>query len=273
MAQDLLLTAQRLIEPLHQAKKKAQAGDWLEENDELGQTYKQFKLQQKTPHSKSRNKFYLQPIGHFSAGQLRLAEDTKTAMSIFFGREVAMLPAMSLEAIPKKARRTRYGDLQLLSGYILETLQKSVPKDAISVLALTSNDLWPGENWNFVFGEATLTERVGVWSLFRYRDPETEYELCLQRTLKVAIHETGHMLGIEHCIAYECGMNGSNSLDETDRTPLPFCPECERKLWWFLELEPSQRYKSLSSFATEHGLKEEALFWQKSEGAILAQDQ
>jgi archaemetzincin len=82
--------------------------------------------------------------------------------------------------------------------------------------------------------------------------------------LKVAVHETGHMLGIHHCTAWECGMNGSNNLAETDRHPLPFCVECEQKVWWACGLEPAKRYERLARWATEHELEEEARFWKES---------
>lgn len=31
----------------------------------------------------------------------------------------------------------------------------------MAVLGLAALDLWPGEGWNFVFGQANLTERRG----------------------------------------------------------------------------------------------------------------
>ena len=89
------------------------------------------------------------------------------------------------------------------------------PIDAVAVLGLTAEDLWPGDDWNFVFGQASLSERVGVWSLHRNGNVDgsvDEQRLFLRRTLKTAVHETGHMLSIPHCIAFQCGMNGSNSL-------------------------------------------------------------
>ncbi|MGE5192634.1 MAG: Zn-dependent protease, partial [Deltaproteobacteria bacterium] len=64
--------------------------------------------------------------------------------------------------------------------------------------------LKPGEGWNFVFGQASLSDRVGVWSIYRFGNPEKsadDYKLCLRRTLATAVHETGHMLGIKHCTA------------------------------------------------------------------------
>jgi archaemetzincin len=81
---------------------------------------------------------------------------------------------------------------------------------------------------------------------------------------KVAIHETGHMLGIAHCTAYECGMNGSNHLAEMDSRPLWFWPECVQKIWWACDANPAGRYGSLIEFAKRRGLNSEADFWQKS---------
>jgi len=94
-------------------------------------------------------------------------------------------------------------------------------------------DLYPEPSWNFVFGQASLRERVGVYSFARYdsafygeardRDYET---LLLRRSCKVLAHETGHMFGLAHCIYFNCLMNGSNHLAESDRRPLHLCPVC-----------------------------------------------
>ncbi len=79
----------------------------------------------------------------------------------------------------------------------------------------------------------------------------------------MALHETGHLLGIAHCTAYECGMNGSNSLDESDRNPVPFCPEDERKVWWATGVDPITRYQRLIAFAQRRGLLLEEAIWRK----------
>ena len=137
----------------------------------------------------------------------------------------------------------------------------------MAVLALTTADLWPGKGWNFVFGQASFSDRVGVWSLSRFGNPEgakAEAQQYRRRMFKVAVHETGHMLGIAHCTAYECGMNGSNHLAEMDSRPFSFCPECVQKIWWACRVDPVRRYASLAEFAKQHGLAAEAAFWQKS---------
>jgi archaemetzincin len=81
----------------------------------------------------------------------------------------------------------------------------------------------------------------------------TMRKLCALRTTMTATHETGHMFGIRHCIAHECGMNGSNNSDERDRQPLEFCPECQAKLWWTLRLDPVERSRALEIAARKHG--------------------
>jgi hypothetical protein len=43
-------------------------------------------------------------------------------------------------------------------------------------------------------------------------------------------HEISHMFGIKHCIYYECLMNGSNKITESDIKPPRLCAVCMRKL-------------------------------------------
>jgi archaemetzincin len=71
------------------------------------------------------------------------------------------------------------------------------------MIAITMTDLYPNESWNFVFGQASIENRVGVFSFARYHpswrggeaDENTE-RLVLTRAAKVLTHETGHMFGI-----------------------------------------------------------------------------
>jgi archaemetzincin len=61
------------------------------------------------------------------------------------------------------------------------------------------------------------------------------------------------MFGIRHCIACQCGMNGSNHSDERDCQPIEFCPECQTKLWWTCGLNPLMRSRAVEAVAREHG--------------------
>ena len=120
------------------------------------------------------------------------------------------------------------------------------------MLGVTAHDLYPHDTWSFVFGEALVDERVGVISIARYDprfyDKSADPVLLLCRSCKVLAHETGHMLGLLHCVFFNCLMNGSNSLAESDRRPLHLCPVDLRKLHWSLGFDIVQRYRHLLAF-------------------------
>jgi archaemetzincin len=125
---------------------------------------------------------------------------------------------------------------QILTDDVLRWLKGKLPADGFCLLAITMEDLYPEPSWNFVFGQASLNEGVGVYSFARYDPPfygeprGKDYQaLLLHRSMKVLTHETGHMFGLTHCIYFHCVMNGSNHLRESDRRPLHLCPVCLRK--------------------------------------------
>jgi len=76
------------------------------------------------------------------------------------------------------------------------------------------------------------------------------------------------MLGIRHCTASECCMNGSNHRAEADARPLWFCAEDEQKVWWSCKVDPALRYRRLAEFAAAHHLAPEARFWRDSLAAL-----
>ena len=154
-----------------------------------------------------------------------------------------------------------WGDKQILSTYVLyNVLRPRMPRDACVLIAFTTSDLWPGEGWNFVFGQAALRERVGVWSIYRNGDPEESddaYRLCLRRTLQTATHETGHMFSMMHCTLFECNMCGCNHRAESDRRPLALCPNCLAKLCYATGADPEKRFEQLIAFCKTNGLTAE----------------
>jgi archaemetzincin len=254
------------IRPLFEKKKPPGPMDWLANQKESGQTFTEYLIARPGRRSAERTKLYLQPIGDFTDEENAVLKILREFMGLYFGMEVVMRDRISLNVIPKSATRDSQIPRvkQILSTYILDkVLLPRRPKDAVAVLAITASDLWPGEGWNFVFGQASLEERVGVWSTRRFGDPVKEPATYLRRVLQVAVHETGHMFGIKHCTAYQCCMNGSNSLDESDRTPLVYCCECDPKLWWSCNLKPAARAKALAEFSKRHSLETEAAQWER----------
>jgi archaemetzincin len=267
-----LRASRAAIEPLHAPIAPVREGEWLAEHVEPGQTFEEYLAADPNRPTPKRTTLYVQPLGNFDQPRSELLAATADLLGRFYGVPVRTLDRLDLAHVPDMARRLHpwSGDEQVLTTFVLEMLQRRRPADALAVLALTTADLWPGKDWNFVFGQASQPRRVGVWSLFRLGDPVSEAEICLRRTLKTAIHETGHMLGIKHCTRFECGINGANHLAEADEQPLWFCPEDEMKIWWACGIDPAARYHRLVEFAEMHGLRPEAELWRSSARAVEA---
>lgn len=258
------------LRPLQRPLPDPQPGDWLSRHDEPGQTFRDYLRSRPTMPTDKRRVIYVQPLGDFTPTQRKIVDLSADFMGRYFGLPVKIADNLPLSLIPASARRVHpeWGVRQVLTTYVLdEVLSPKLPDDAMAYIAFTASDLWPGEGWNFVFGQASLQKRVGVWSIARNGDPgesEEAFRLCLLRTLKTATHETGHMFSLPHCTAYLCNMNGSNSQGESDRHPLWLCPECMAKVVWASKLDPLERYKKLKEFCEEQGLKEEAGFYGKA---------
>jgi archaemetzincin len=157
-------------------------------------------------------------------------------------------------------------------------MEPDVPDDAYCVIAVTWSDLYPDESYNFVFGLARLTRRVGVFGFARLHpdffdeatgDPAEVRRLVTRRALAVMSHEVGHMFGIQHCVSFACNMNGSNSLEESDRQPMHLCPVCLRKLHLALGFDPERRYEALEEQYRRAGLEAEAA-WVQRQRAFIA---
>lgn len=266
------------LAPLYAAVPKPGPYDWLAQHKERGQTFKQYLAAYPVRPDNKRKVLYIQPMGDFTKAQNEIVKLSAEYMGIVFGLEAKIQESIPLSKIPADARRKHpsWGMDQILSTYVLdEVLAPEMPEDAVVRIAFTATDLWPGEGWNFVFGQASLRERVGVWSIYRNGDPDKskeEFALCLRRTIKTATHETGHMFTMLHCIAYSCNMCGSNNLPEADRQPLAFCPECFAKLCYACRLDPAALLTKQIEFFDKHNLKEDAAFHRKLLGVVAGPD-
>jgi archaemetzincin len=262
------------LRKLHQPLPEARPGDWLAEHDEPGQTFREYLRSRPVTPVGSRFAIYVQPIGEFSTEQRTIVRLASEYLSIFMNRPVKVLMDLPLSVVPPEARRKHpnWGVPQIKTSYILhQVLKPRLPDDAAACIAFTASDLWPKQGWNFVFGQASLRDRVGVWSVYRNGDPAKSaaaFRTCLRRTLRTASHETGHMFSILHCTAYQCNMSGSNSRAESDRHPLYLCPECHAKICWATGTDPLERCRLLSKFCRKHRLDGEHTYYQKAIAAL-----
>ena len=261
-APDRLSAAEQALASLCSRRPPPRPGEWLASHPEDGQTFEEFALQSEYRNFE-RPFLYVQPVGRLSRAEDRVLRDVAEALTIFYGKPVRHLQPLATDSFVWRDNPYTHQP-QLSTQSVLRRLGYELPKDAQAVLAFTSADLWPGNDWNFVFGQASFDAPVGVWSLHRFGDPDRDYQRVLERALKLALHETGHMFGLRHCTAYQCGMSGTNNLAETDRSPMAFCPVCEHKLWWALRLDPAPRYDALAKFAREHALPSQAALWQRA---------
>jgi archaemetzincin len=267
------LELERNLRPLADPLPSPRPGDWLAEHEEPGQTFAEYLDARPVRRSDKLHTIYLCLVGDFSEAQRRILALTQDYLALFFDCPVKVNLQIALASIPARARRTHlsWGDPQVLTGYVLhEVLEPERPADALAYLALTASDLWPGEGWNFVFGEANLRQRTGVWSIYRSGDlseGEATFRLCLRRTLGTASHELCHVLTMKHCTAFRCLLNGSNHQEERDARPLHLCPVCLRKLCWNLRVEPVPYLKELEAFCRRNDL--EAGWYERAE-AVLA---
>uniref|UniRef100_A0A8C9PP97 Archaemetzincin-2 n=1 Tax=Spermophilus dauricus TaxID=99837 RepID=A0A8C9PP97_SPEDA len=182
--------------------------------------------------------------------------------AFFYGMSVKLLEPISVSATRCSCRvndHTR--NLQIHAGHILKFLKKKKPEDAFY-------------SWNFVFGQASLTDGVGIFSFARYgsdsysshykgtvkklhKKSSNDYAIfdnyfipeitsvLLLRSCKTLSHEMGHIFGLRHCQWLTCLMQGSNHLEKADRRPLNLCPICLRKLQCAIGFNIAERYKAL----------------------------
>jgi archaemetzincin len=120
---------------------------------------------------------------------------------------------------------------QFNSSRILAKINNFSKKSGLEhVLGITDVDLFV-PRLNFVFGEAEYGGRAAIISLFRLK-PEfygknSDNRLLVERAVKEAVHEVGHMLGLGHCDNPTCVIFFSNSISDTDRKGVLLCEKCK----------------------------------------------
>jgi len=158
---------------------------------------------------------------------MNVVSEVKNGLRLVFP-EVECVILEDTMPVPQDAYNERRQ--QYHSSMVLAKMHSYVPRfDVDNVLGVTEVDLYV-PRLNFVFGEAECPGRVAIISLCRLK-PEfygkpTNRELFVERSVKEAVHEVGHTLGLGHCTNSECIMFFSNSIVDTDQKKLGFCEKC-----------------------------------------------
>jgi len=249
--------------------------DWLAAHPEKPQSYDGYIDSSPNLPNGQRRVLYLLPIGEFPPGtpaMTSLAEVVKA----FFTLEVRLLPSVPVKDVRVRSRiHDTTHRRQLLAPDVLKWLMRRVPEDAYALMAVTMEDLYPEDEWNFVFGMASLRERVGVQSFARqdaafFGEPRPAgwKQLLLRRATWTLVHEIAHMFGLSHCVYWECVVAGSNNQAEADRRPLHPCPVCARKLHFALDYDPARREAELAAVLRKLGIEDEAA-WSERRAAWI----
>jgi archaemetzincin len=139
---------------------------------------------------------------------------------------IDIAPPLAEPADAYDSHRNQYHSTRILA--LLESHIESLQTDKI--LGVTTLDLFvPG--MNFVFGEARLPGKAGVVSTSRLKPPNSSDQPLLEgRIVKEAVHEVGHMLGLNHCSRPACVMHFSERLTDTDLKSADPCESCQSQL-------------------------------------------
>lgn len=190
---------------------------------------------------KPKKKIYLQEIGKINNKTSKNLEKglkkrfEKFNLFIILAEE----PLPLLESEYNEIRRQYDG-----SKILTRLFNHSKKEQYFRTLGVLDVDIY-SSGLNFVFGIATppnskATRNFGVSIISMSRLKEEFYNkkkdenLFKERTLKEAVHELGHTLGLNHCDNY-CIMRFSNYLAQTDEKPIEFCKSCTAKISRFID--------------------------------------
>ena len=178
------------VEKYFEPKMVHTPSDWLVTQTEVGQTPKRYKqggpqINWMNPRAKKILLFMIdQTIDEETAERFKVYNE-----AYFHGAEVEIVKAGSKVAMTKTregkvlttkkvpadflaehkiANRMNGGILQYHAGEINEALKQYKARETFCVLGITNQDLYPRDEWNFVFGLANLNDATGVFSFKRH---------------------------------------------------------------------------------------------------------
>lgn len=124
-----------------------------------------------------------------------------------------------------KIRESEEYQLQLNADNLIDYVSKvREEKELDAILGILEYDLFYA-NYKYVIGLSDFKKKAAIVSIIRLKD-ETPGKFR-DRSVKEAIHELGHALGIKHCTDKKCVMSFSYDVAEVDEKDFDFCQGCK----------------------------------------------
>lgn len=156
----------------------------------------------------------IQPIGEI---QPTVPKALAAAFLGELGLQTRIMPPLAHPFYAYDKRRIQYNAAAIISN--IEALNFV---DCGRIIALLDVDLFIPV-FTYVFGEARQGGNHALVSTYRLNNR-------IERVIKVALHEFGHLCCLGHCPDAKCLMNFSKDVDALDTTALYFCGYCAEKI-------------------------------------------
>lgn len=165
---------------------------------------------------------YIQPLGDVNQEYL---DYIKTAVKDFYGYECIVNSKLNFSNDILAASGTRYEASKILNKY---NSNRNVLLITERDIAHRKSDKYP--EWG-IFGLGLRPGKTCIISTFRLKKKVSK-KMLLVRLKKVALHEIGHNLGLQHCTYNKvCMMNDANgTIQQVDQEKIWFCPKCKNQL-------------------------------------------
>jgi archaemetzincin len=152
----------------------------------------------------------IQPVGEVDLGDLKIIAGS------FLGElrlKSFILPPLDTPEYAFDKRRIQYD-----AGTIIGRLEATEFEAFDKIIALVDADLFIPV-FSFVLGEARMGGRCALVSTFRLQKNPG-------RSVKVALHEFGHLMHLVHCHDESCVMKFSKNIEQLDSNSGIFCSYC-----------------------------------------------